>query len=174
MAAKAPFKFWSFFFSTRGRVSRVQFSLFEIPALLMLLAVPWIVVPLLQQQRGVTDSSWMIVSAAAGLVTLLMMWPRFSVAVKRLHDLGWAWWPALPILLPLLNSLAAGVANYLDVSSDFQTEYGRWAGFYWIGNGLGFYTIGLIVALALLPGSKEENRYGPPNPRNRQTRQDVF
>ncbi|ESQ91694.1 hypothetical protein ABAC460_04975 [Asticcacaulis sp. AC460] len=160
MAAKAPFIFWSFFFSTRGRVSRVPFAIFQIPILLILFVVAWMVVPHLLQQRGVTDKSWMVVSAVNGVVSVLLMWPRFSVTVKRLHDVGWPWWPAVPILLPLLNSLAAGVANYLDASSDFQTMYGRWAGFYWIGNGLALYAVGLVFALALLPGDRDGNRYG--------------
>jgi uncharacterized membrane protein YhaH (DUF805 family) len=172
MAAKAPFRFWSFFFSTRGRVSRGPFALFEVSLALAIIALA-IGVFLSARQLSEDRGHFLIFTAALGSLYVLTLWPRFAVMAKRCHDVGWSWIVALPMLLPLfffgINIVLLQWRGSLD--RDNMVVFNEVRSLAEAATAVAYHC--LILALCFIPGRKGANRFGP-DPRNPSLAADVF
>ncbi len=177
MAAKPPFKFWSFLFSLRGRVSRRAYALFELPATALLLLVGQVAIPAIMMamaNRAHTDLA--LINLLMGLSTVLnfaLMWPRFAVLVKRMHDAGLPWFCAATLLLPLALAPLAYFDGMQVVRSGY---YHPTALTYALGVaniGLFWLNLALIIGFSFIPTRSAGHRYGP-DPRRTQTASDIF
>ncbi len=184
-AAKPPFRFWRFFFSLRGRVSRLAIWAFVLPGKVVAWAAEYLVrrdyyVPAMNAYIATVKSDvadthraeqafthTAIIMTSVELLSFLLIWPFFALIVKRLHDIGWRGLFALPILLPALYAVVAGAlqaVNHLHrvnlpVGPAFTVDY--------------YYVWALVLLLAILPGKTAANRYGP-DPRSAAQASDVF
>lgn len=160
--ARALFKFWRFFFSTQGRVSRVPYTLSVVLPRLVLVAAA------LATNAIVTPKDFQMstmVRLADGGCFLLLLWPHFAITSKRLHDFGFSLWPALVLFMPFLTGIMLGVAlanhmlNIFSTAGSPQSISLRYA--HLILTGLTHITTVASLILALVPGTKGINRYGP-------------
>ncbi|MBW8735119.1 MAG: DUF805 domain-containing protein, partial [Asticcacaulis sp.] len=109
--------------------------------------------------------------AIFGLIALVLLWPRYAVTVKRLHDRG------LPFQLALVHLLHFGVAicQTAYVFIELNAERPGNTQYWHLVLAILFYAIlAGVLLLCLIPGNKGTNRYGRP-PRGPQTQAaDVF
>ena len=89
------------FFSLRGRVSRQQFWLYGVLALLGVAVLA----------HALLAIAGMRARSAELLVNLLLVWPALAVSVKRWHDRGRSGWWVLINLVPVIGWLWALIDN---------------------------------------------------------------
>jgi uncharacterized membrane protein YhaH (DUF805 family) len=153
---RAPFRFWSFFFSLNGRVSRVPFLVFELITRLGVLAG----YQALRFVPGLSMNTLGLYTLPLGLITVIMFWPNFALLFKRFHDAGlsglWAlpYFAPAPYLVYVVYARLAAVGRHDMVAAQHVTSaYADWA--------LAAIAWGLVLIAALLPSGKSANRYGP-------------
>ena len=181
MATKQSFKFWQFLFSTHGRVSQKAFTLFEVPAALFLFAIPRLIRYMTMSGlavrttsgRAITETSgfhiYTIATVAFGLVSLWLLWPRFAVAAKRLHDIGLPWYIALLIFVQFATAIAFSVVAVSHLTSGPQAM----ASMQPLQNTAFYLTNLFVLVLCCLPTRPSASRYGP-DPRRPTIPSDVF
>ena len=103
------------YFDLRGRVSRRQFWLHGV---LALVGVALAAHALLGIARVPSQTAEL-------LVNLLLLWPALAVSVKRWHDRGRSGWWVLLNLLPLLGWLWALLDNGLVRGTRGANRYGE-------------------------------------------------
>lgn len=150
---KAPFRFWRFFFSLQGRVSRVPFLTFELITRLGLLAGYQIV----RHIPGLPPITIIAYTLPLTLISLAALWPNFALLFKRFHDNGQSGLWALPYFAPFLyggyigyTSLQAGLHNHAFVP-----------GFSYVNWLIIAINYGLVLIAAALPGNRTTNAFGP-------------
>lgn len=155
---KPPFRFWSFFFSPQGRVSRRAIWFFVVPQKPVSLFLGGMLFYLLGTDTppAITESSWRIAATTTGILYLLLTWSAFAVVSKRLHDVGL---PAMLAAPPLISA-----AWY------FATPIIRATGFYAVTdhyelisaavNWINIYHVLLIGVFSFVPGQTADNRFG--------------
>ncbi|WP_443750722.1 DUF805 domain-containing protein [Asticcacaulis solisilvae] len=148
------------FLLPKGRASRLGF----LPVLLgiyVLWQVPELVVTHLLA-RGVTVFAWQFETANLGLA--LLAWPLVCAAARRCHDINLPMWPALIYAWHVVTEVTLRISNHLGY--DVLPHFG-----YSVAN----LSIAITsIALCVIPGGKDDNRYGAP-PRGPQTpAADVF
>ncbi len=163
MATRPRFKFWSFFFSLRGRVSRGAYSWFEIPALAFLLLIGQVAVPAIMMAMATsanTDPGLIsLVTSLAAVANFFLLWPRFAILVKRLHDVNLPWYWATPLLLPIATSPLA----YIDAIRVAQNGFQPTAVTYALGGmniALFWINLAFVVAFCFIPPRQPDNRFG--------------
>lgn len=174
MAVKAPFKLGQFLLSLSGRVSRRAFILFEIPIAACLLIGPAAARHLVRaaQTAGVSTMPHIsTVMDAIGFIAFILLWPRFAVVVKRLHDIGLPWFSGLLLFLPVLASQFDTHVLQADIRTS-ETS-GFMVNFDWVMltlNGLAYL---LILGLCFVPARAAGDRYAP-RPHRAGTAPDIF
>ena len=175
---KAPLRFWSFFFSLQGRVSRGPFLVFALITHLGLLAARQIIGIVAARQFGGDLSSPSfeltgLCQTAIGLVDLVVLWPNFALLFKRFHDAGLSGLWSLPYFWPVIQGIFSTVMFTLAVqrgdlaaAEQLTPDYVKWS---IIG-----VTWGLIAIGALLPARKAANRFGSRPGYSDDRAQDVF
>lgn len=176
MATRPRFKFWSFFFSLRGRVSRGAYSWFEIPALALLLLIGQVAIPAIMMAMATsanTDPGRIsLVTSLAAMANFFLLWPRFAILVKRLHDVNLKWYLATPLLLPVATSPLAYIDGIRVAQNGFQPTAVTYAlggmniALFWI-------SLALVLAFCFISARPAGNRYGP-DPRRSEIAPDVF
>lgn len=139
-----------FLFSLKGRVSRVPFVVF----ILTCLGVIYI-----SRFMEASDDLSMLPILTTLMVIILLIWPIFSVMTKRLHDISkkslWALPVALSPAILIFFSIFYTMMGFLNPYPENE----------WLLSSPPFLFLGYIsvltVALALLPGTKGANRFGP-------------
>lgn len=154
--AKPPFRFWSFFFSPQGRVSRLTMWVFVVPASLAYLTLSRLLWALSVQH--LSDVSVYSAQAGLGFAGLLMFWPLFAAVFKRLHDIQLTGFLALIMLLPQSARAASIALGHLGPVLSVLPECMVWLGF---------------IGLSIVKGTRGPNRYGP-DPLGRDSVSDVF
>jgi uncharacterized membrane protein YhaH (DUF805 family) len=89
------------FFSLRGRVSRRQFWLYGVLALIGLAMLGHVLLGIARVREHTADL----------LVNLLLVWPALAVSVKRWHDRDKSGWWVLLNLLPVVGWLWVLIDN---------------------------------------------------------------
>ncbi|MBW8879858.1 MAG: DUF805 domain-containing protein [Asticcacaulis sp.] len=169
VAAKAPFRFWSFFFSLNGRVSRAAFAWFNLPSVILFTIVP-IGAGFFQMRHSKAALGAYVFVAVNGVVRLLLLWPSFATLVKRGHDSGFPWpYGLLAWLAPVLSmlllywasspSLSPPAHNLLMLLRDMANF-----GVYWL----------VVLFGCLLPARSTGDRYGPDPRRSAAAAPDLF
>lgn len=156
---KPPFRFWTFFFSPHGRVSRKAIWLFVGPIHTTFFAVSWIIPAMLRTDianGNLQNSPWILANAFLGLFILVLAWPMFAVIAKRLHDLGWIAAFGTAQLVGLALGMAYGAATVVTGPQTMSPVFSITTMV------LAYYHLALIALLAILPGTKGANRFGPP------------
>jgi len=64
-----------------------------------------------------------VISSLGAILSLLLMWPWFAIAVKRFHDRGWSGWWSIVGLVPLIGQVAMIVVGSLK-GSDGENRFG--------------------------------------------------
>ena len=171
---KPPFRFWNFFFSLNGRVSRLAMWTFILPwrllafaALLGLQAWSHAVPMTLKADHTPNYPAWYLLQAGIGLFSLFMAWPTFAVRFKRLHDVRLTGLPALVTILPITVQMV--FSSGLIFMATKVLPHGA--------HSLGIIATAIVwlldLALAVVPGTRGPNRYGP-DPLASSGAQDVF
>ncbi len=153
---KAPFRFWNFFFSLNGRVSRGPFLAFELTTRLVILAG----YQGLRFVPGLSLTTIGLYTLPLGLLTLIVMWPNFALLFKRFHDAGLSGVWALPYFAPGPYAFYVSVARIMAMQRHDMAAARHVTSVY-VAWGLTAVTWGLVVIAALLPGAKGANRYDP-------------
>jgi uncharacterized membrane protein YhaH (DUF805 family) len=123
-------------FSFQGRIGRVRYLAYGLPAYLPMLVAALIGGGLMALTRN--PAAMFVPLGLAGLVTL---WLALRVLVLRLHDLNRSGWTALVFLLPVPVAVTGSPVAIMAA----------------------FVIIGLMaLALTFWPGADEANDYGPP------------
>jgi len=149
------------FLRPKGRASRLAFLAILI-GVYALWQLPDIVVTELLRRR-VAVFGWQL--AVAQLALALLAWPVVCMAARRLHDVNLPMWPALIYAWHAITAVVAAVHNELSHALDLPPIA------YLIFNLL---ILVVSLALCLVPGNRDMNRYGPP-PRGPQNQAaDVF
>ncbi len=166
MPGKPPFRFRAFFFSPDGRMSRLPFAglaiTTDIAAITLLMATAHE-----NSSRAVLMHwTWM---------TLLGL-PKFIAATKRLHDVNWPSFMALPLLFPFFTVMLACIINQFSrvlphALLSIVGHAGMALG--WTFIACLFYTLLIDVILIFVPGRHGDNRHGP-DPRVGFAAADVF
>ncbi len=159
-----PFRFWRFFFSPQGRVSRKAVWYFLLPVHSALLAAQYgigLTMRYLLTPNEILYSGWLYANLWVGLAMVILLWPSFAIMVKRLHDCGMAGMFAIPILIPLILAITIGI-----ISAHFASQGNTDAALRW-ENAIGYarsiielYVLILIIFLALQRSSPGPNRFG--------------
>lgn len=167
-----PFRFWHFFFSLNGRVSRHAIWWFVLPVEIVLRGGREIFRLVARQHAMVDGFQTLYVGMTLfGLVRLIMAWPIFAVLFKRLHDRTLTGLIALPYLLDF--AVAIGIAfTYFSFRNHESLQTASLILRYSPFVGLAFTTL-LVLILAILPGRRGPNRYGA-DPRRAQGEADLF
>ncbi len=170
---KRPFRFWSFFFSTKGRVSRVPYAL-VVPLTYGVIVVVEIFVPRMLFHLGNMQTLGLFTNTLDFCI-LVLLWPQFVIGSRRLKDVNLPLWPAILIFTPLLVFIASILLDIYNTSapalepSSLVTDYSIQ-----IINGLKVFILIAMCVLALIPGTKGANRYGPDPLNPDQAASDVF
>ncbi len=172
-AAKPPFRFWSFFFSLQGRVSRLAIWAFVIPYdVTFFLASRYIhelqsnSIHHLTSVEGFYPQPWVIGYLVLGIVEFLMFWPIFAVIFKRLHDIRLSGLISLITLAPFVLAFARGFARtglHVYIKPEPMIFFGLGMAV-WIAHAI----------LAVIPGTSGANRYGNDPCQAPEQAQDVF
>ncbi len=161
-----PFHFWRFFFSLRGRVSRVPFAAFTLPVKALFFF-------------AVTAAGHIFVTTRQDLALILLgvlkwlvIWPSFALTFKRLHDCNLPGLIALALFAPAAVTAVQTVGEILTIHQGVaptahSVVFGGASNIFFYG--LWLFALGL----ALYPGTKGANRYGP-DPRHSLSPVDVF
>jgi len=186
--AKPAFRFWSFFFSLKGRVSRVPIWAFVLPVKAVLQLASF---ALLFYEHEVRRSflrtapssgsapaifnhyqDLRIVGLVFGLIAWLMFWPIFALLFKRLHDAGWLGLFALPVPLSFVYIIAMAIFRILHHNTMPDPNLALYTS--WILGAIKVYGWTLAIILAVLPGMHGTNRFGPAPGQPPATAEDVF
>lgn len=156
--AKPSFRFWNFFLSPNGRVSRKPIWYFVAPIQATFYAISWIVAQNVQAAIDGGDfrnSPWLFGDLVLALFTLTMLWPMFALVGKRLHDVGWTAGLGVAPFVVLVLAIVQSVST-LNGLGNIPTAL------YMLIPLLTYYNLALIALLAVLPGTKGANRFGLP------------
>ncbi len=104
-----------------------------------------------------SSAPWMALKASSAIVTIASFWPEFVLMVKRLHDLGWSGIFAAPVFYPL----AWGIVTFTYMNATNEVPHSNTI-LSLVSSIMGYYPMILTVILALFPGRKTSNRFGPP------------
>ena len=174
--SQAKFRFWWFFFSLKGRVTRVPFAVFLLSTRLALEAGSFIITQAVSNDNIPLKSGLYLF---LGLIGIVLLWPQFSVLTKRLHDISLPFWPALLYFVPKASQLAflyfwqaQSRINALATPTSAEVQFNIWASMLIPALNVGVW-IGLLV-LAFIPGTQGRNRYGPHPHRPDQSASEVF
>ncbi len=163
---KAPFRFWRFFFSLQGRVSRWPFLAFSLATRLTILAG----YQGLRFVPGLNPVSMIAYTLPLSVLTLIVLWPNFALLFKRFHDSNLTGLWALLYFTPLFYALYESTVHLQQL-----TQHHAWAPMpNYVNWGLVAFNYALVLVVFLFPGSKTANRYGPPPGRLDDLAQDVF
>jgi uncharacterized membrane protein YhaH (DUF805 family) len=102
------------FFSLQGRVSRRQYWLFGVVALLGLALLGQALLGIARVRPRTADL----------LVNLLLLWPALAVSVKRWHDRDKSGWWVLLNLVPVVGWLWALIENGFLRGTDGPNRFG--------------------------------------------------
>lgn len=129
------------YFFLRGRAGRWEWFLTNIFPMVLGIIAAFI----LGLFKGIIGDIFAIISIPVFIVAI---WAVIAVTIRRLHDLGFSGWWAIPffLLVPLR-------AIVVPLSQAGHT----WI--FWLWMVLG---IGIFLVLLFCPGNKGENRYGLP------------
>lgn len=163
---KAPFRFWSFFFSLKGRVSLWPFLALIIPVRLVTFVSGEI---LRHSTRNVHAIAPLL--SAIGLFELLTLWPTFAVLFKRFHNANTTGLWALVPFAPFAYGIYRGIEISIAVRHGAYKPAPPWHYEQWIV--LAIVWVPIIVA-TFLPASKGTNRFGPPPGQLPNLAEDVF
>lgn len=148
-----------FLFSLKGRISRKPFVVFIlISHLTVFLSTHWANTYWAASSFSLS-ATWPLM--IPGLIGTAFIWPMFAICVKRLHDLNrqsvWAW-------IIFIKPVVAAITTYF-VADIYLSQNIEPTGLDWLINWpvmfLGYYILLLQLCLALIPGTKGPNRYGP-------------
>ena len=152
---KAPFRFWRFFFSLQGRVSRWPFLAFDLGTRLGLFAS-------YQAVSHITNLSLVTRIAYTlplTLVSLIVLWPNFALMFKRFHDAGFTGLWSLVYFTPSVYASYSVIAPLLALRRhEAITAHAFLPDARWL---IIAFNYGLIAIAFLLPSRKTTNRYGP-------------
>ena len=156
---KPSFRFWRFFFSPQGRVSRLAIWAFVLPVRLSLLAIDLTMQAIgfpMDSINTYSSTPWYMLSMVKLAIIVVTMWPIFAILAKRLHDIGWTFLPALAAFMPIIGGILVFI--YLQVTDEFPPNpiIGR------IQPILNDTAFVLALVLAFIPGQRTTNRFGPP------------
>lgn len=165
---KQPFHFWRFFFSLKGRTSRLPFAAFILPCKIFFLGMP-ILIRLNANTNGASAVPMQV--AVIGAIHLAVLWPMFAVIFKRLHDIGFT---GLLGLIGLAPMCLAATISFLQIRAGMagQDLHLPWAGI--LTNTLLCAMWACALALALWPGNKGSNKYGSSSRYPDMDKSDVF
>ena len=156
-------------FSPFGRISRLTFCWVAIPIVVMIILLSpnmpyWPQMPKHASASDFVHSTRIKVVLITGFVRMVLHWILFAVCAKRLHDFGLSAFCGISILLPLfyavfntfmpIFALPLGLTDIEAYETLFRyanviTFYGRWV------------SLGLVLILCVVPGSKKANSHGP-------------
>ncbi len=102
------------FFSLQGRISRRQYWLYGVLALLGMALLGHVLLGIARVRPRTADI----------VVNLLLIWPALAVSVKRWHDRDKSGWWVLLNLLPVIGWLWALVDNGFLRGTDGPNRYG--------------------------------------------------
>ncbi|MFT4075344.1 MAG: DUF805 domain-containing protein [Asticcacaulis sp.] len=161
------FHFWAFFFSLKGRVTRLPFALTVLPFKLFFACVPHVM-----RAYSLPVSSVTMVLGIITICHLIVLWPLFAVTFKRLHDVGLSGFLALLASVPgILNF----IASFIQSRALLDHAYNPTLHWTLMATTIAFYTISACtLALALWPGNKGPNQYGPSPRQPDMDKSDVF
>ena len=156
---KPPFRFWRFFFSPNGRVSRKAIWYFVVPIHATFYVASRIITENLEAAIGnnLMNSPWLYGNTLIGLFALVSLWPTFVIVAKRLHDVGWS---AFLGIAPFALILVGFTDSLMTLRSHVvSTEFSLLNVLMLI---LNYGNLALIALLGFLPGAKGSNRFGLP------------
>ncbi len=156
---KPPFRFWGFAFSLKGRITRGAFSCFVLPVQMALAGFN--IAPVIFRVPHVGEPqyhTWIVTRLIVGITILVLLWPLYAATVKRLHDVGCNFVPALLHLLRPCIAIATAVVTVLYFHNGSRPP--AWPT--WLGYGQLAVLLIMSVVLSLWPGQRRSNRYGPP------------
>ncbi|MBX3643623.1 MAG: DUF805 domain-containing protein [Rubrivivax sp.] len=102
------------FFSLRGRVSRRQYWLYGVLALVGVALVGHALLGIARVRPRTAEL----------IVNLLLVWPALAISVKRWHDRGKSGWWVLLNLVPVVGWLWALIENGFLRGTDGPNRYG--------------------------------------------------
>ena len=110
----APLEPEQVFFSFKGRIGRATWWLYGVGAMVGL----GLLLTALLRIAGVESER------AAGIVSLLLLWPSLAISVKRWHDRGKSGWWVLVGLIPVIGGLWLLIENGLLRGSAGANRFG--------------------------------------------------
>ncbi|WP_181404535.1 DUF805 domain-containing protein [Asticcacaulis tiandongensis] len=147
-----------FLFSLKGRVSRVPFIVFAIVYYLTIFIATYWADTYMDASSFPLSRAWAFM--VPGFIGAMFIWPMFATCVKRLHDIDrqsfWAWIILIkPVLAAIITYFAADIHFNRDAQPAELDRLVNWP------NLISYYVLLLQLVLALWPGTKGANRYGP-------------
>ncbi len=177
---KAPFRFWSFFFSLKGRVSRWPIIAIVIPSHLAFYGLSYVRSAALNAYMRSHPNDFESVATYLAIyafviatISLILLWPMFALPFKRLHDANMSGQPILIYWIPFIAGaggsillVIAGAKGHGPFPAYMHNAYFVW--------GARIISWAVAIVPALLPGTKGPNRYGPPQGQLPNLAEDVF
>ena len=154
---KQPFHFWRFFFSLKGRTTRLPFVAFFLPYKLIFLGASMLIDANIYGTLSLQSvAAAMYARNALNILNILLLWPVFSITFRRLHDIGLSGLLGLIWFAPaIVNAAVFALLMPATASNPF-------AMLPLILKSVCFYTLwAFTLTLALWPGTKGPNKYGP-------------
>jgi uncharacterized membrane protein YhaH (DUF805 family) len=137
-----------------GRIGRLRFFLCTLILVAATLALAAPLIAAYGADYGKTPEETRIWTLWSLALDLLLLYPTLTVTTRRLHDLDRSGWWNLPLLLPTAANHAATLAGLTGMVENSNR----------LGDVLRWVEIGVaivVLVLALIPGTKGNNRYGP-------------
>ncbi|ESQ80506.1 DUF805 domain-containing protein [Asticcacaulis sp. YBE204] len=156
-----------FLFSTKGRTRRIPYAAFVVPPIIVIWGIGEVLAGLASTMHMPAYSLSLM---SLGVAQLLLVWPTYTLSIRRLHDLNWPEFPALLILsslvMAVLYLLTPLVVPMVELETGVFSEGYRTAkaGLDTIGKALWAARLAFIVVLCLIPGTKGPNRFDPVQP----------
>lgn len=147
-------------FSFRGRANRLQFWMFTIGLVFVMLIVMMLagfVAPIIFGEVSAQTQGW-IMLAVSLVIALAFLWPSTAVAVQRAHDRGASgrWYIAY-----VLVNLCSNVFFMSRATIDAEVGLTEETIMMMFSLVMLAWFLFFIVTLGFLPGNKGTNRYGP-------------
>lgn len=147
-------------FSFKGRANRLQFWLFTIGLVFVMLIVMMMagfVAPIVFGEVGQQTQAWIMLVISL-VIAVAFLWPSTAVAVQRAHDRGASGrWYIAYVVVNLASNVVFMARSMIGAEVSLTEEMAvlmfsllmlAWFLFF-------------IVTLGFLPGDKGTNRYGP-------------
>ncbi len=159
MARVRPFVTFRELTSARGRCTRVQYLVYGIGSLALLLVLPFGIGGLLSLfgpphilDLNLSTILTRFTILTAVLVACLVVYVLFCITAKRLHDLNL---PAVTGLLLFGGTVSDAIVTFGDAYVPLDGDLADFVS-------LGAYIVAglMVLALCVWPGKKGENRYG--------------